>query len=942
MRRLLMLIISALSIVNVWAQPNPMTPLPVDSAVRTGTLPNGLTYYIRHNEKPKGQADFYILHNVGAIQEDDSQQGLAHFLEHMAFNGTKNLPGKALINYLQTIGVKFGADLNAGTSWDYTQYNIDAVPTTRPGIIDTALLILHDWSHFIALEPKEIDSERGVIIEELRTRDVASWRMTIALIQAAAKGTLYEHRNLIGYLDDLKNFQHKELEAFYQKWYRPEYQSIVIVGDLDAEAVEAKLKTLMADIPASAPDAPKKAIINIPNNQEPQVDIFTDPEMQNSLAILTIKNEAMPKEAKNTMMGVTISLLQEFVSTMAYHRLNEIAMKPDAPFINGSLAIGSLGICPTQEPLMFQIVTQDGQLARGIESLYTELKRIAEHGFTAGEFERARQDMMSEYERSYTNRNDRKNNQYVQMYLSNYRDNTPIMDAEQEWQINQLLIGQLQVDMVNKYVKELITNENQVMFVAAPKREGVVNPTQQEILAIRERVNQTTVEPYVDNTVKEPLIDSTKVLKGAKITTEKTNKLYGTTEWELENGAKVIVKPTKFKADELRLSVFANGGLAILNNNEYLMGQYLSSLNQFSGVGKFSMNELNKQLSGKQAAIYTQTSDYSSGMSGSCSPKDVETMLQLLYLNFTQPRFDANDYKTWFNMLSAQLTNLMANPNYVMIDEFMKTRYGNNPRRQALTMEKLESFDFTKFPSIYSKLFPGANGFTFIFAGNINPNELKPLVEKYIGSIPKNKKPAKFVDDQVRQVPGVVKHDFTTPMQQPKVRIIYAFAGDVEYTLKEEVALDFLAEALDIRYTASIREDKGGSYGISVQPLMRFRPAKEYTFMISFDTNKEMADELMGIIRHEIEKIAKEGPLPEDIEKNRESVLKDWKTGLEENRTWLSAIKELKISGLDKIADYENTIRNLTYKDVQEMAVKILKDNNLVHVIMRPEITEQK
>ena len=474
---------------SAMAQFDPMQPIPADKEVRTGRLDNGLTYYIRHNEKPKGQADFYILHNVGAIQEEDDQQGLAHFLEHMAFNGTKNLPGKQLIEYLETVGVKFGYNLNAGTSWDQTVYNISDVPTSRQGIIDSAMLILHDWSHFIALRPEEIDSERGVIMEELRTRDGASWRSTMKLLQALGKGTRYEHRNLIGYLDGLKSFEHDALERFYKKWYRPDYQAIVIVGDLDAEATEARLKSLMADIPAPAADAAQKEVIVVPDNEEPIVSIYTDPEMQGSRVQLFIKRPAIPTQMNDKVAWEVVNVIESFLTTMENARLQEIAMQPDAPFLGAGMGSGDvIGIIPTLNATAFTAMTQDGKLAEGFEALYTEMEKIRRHGFTQSEFERAQENLMRQVERTYANRNDRTNEQFVNIYLENYRKNEPMPDAETEWKLDSMLIKMLNVETVNAFAKETIQPTNQVIVITAPEKEGIANPTEEEILAIREKV----------------------------------------------------------------------------------------------------------------------------------------------------------------------------------------------------------------------------------------------------------------------------------------------------------------------------------------------------------------------------------------------------------------------------------------------------------------------
>lgn len=928
---------------SAMAQFDPMQPIPADKEVRTGRLDNGLTYYIRHNEKPKGQADFYILHNVGAIQEEDDQQGLAHFLEHMAFNGTKNLPGKQLIEYLETVGVKFGYNLNAGTSWDQTVYNISDVPTSRQGIIDSAMLILHDWSHFIALRPEEIDSERGVIMEELRTRDGASWRSTMKLLQALGKGTRYEHRNLIGYLDGLKSFEHDALERFYKKWYRPDYQAIVIVGDLDAEATEARLKSLMADIPAPAADAAQKEVIVVPDNEEPIVSIYTDPEMQGSRVQLFIKRPAMPTQMNDKVAWEVVNVIESFLTTMENARLQEIAMQPDAPFLGAGMGSGDvIGIIPTLNATVFTAMTQDGKLAEGFEALYTEMEKIRRHGFTQSEFERAQENLMRQVERTYANRNDRTNEQFVNIYLENYRKNEPMPDAETEWKLDSMLIKMLNVETVNAFAKETIQPTNQVIVITAPEKEGIANPTEEEILAIREKVTASEIEAYEDDVVKEPLIPEGTQLKGSPVKKTVENKEYGATVWTLANGTQIVVKPTKFKADEVRMNAQSKGGLSILPDAEYYMGEMMPAVSSMSGVGKFSATELRKQLSGKSATVQPSVGEYASAVNASCSPKDIETMLQLVYLNFTQPRFDRNDYDNLMKMLRTQLENAKSNPDFQMQEKVIDVLYGHNPRRQVISTELLDEFSFEALPAIYKKLYPDGNSFRFTFVGNIDPETLKPLVEKYIGSIPASKKPMTFADDKAYPVKGEVTEDFSTPMQQPKVSVNYTFTGDMDYSLENKAALSFLTQALNSRYLVSIREEKGGTYGVQVYGSTDWIPRETYTMTIAFDTNAEMADELCEIILKELRTIAEEGPLTEDIEKHREFMLKNWKNSLDENGPWMQYLQAKYGSGLDYLAGQEQAIRSLTNADVQALAKKILDDGNMVKVVMHPEANEDK
>ena len=940
MKKLTMLLVALTATASVMAQ-GPMTPIPADPELRTGKLDNGMTYYIRHNEKPKNQADFYILHDVGAIQEEDSQQGLAHFLEHMAFNGTKNLPGKQMIEYLETVGVKFGYNLNAGTTWDYTCYNISDVPTQRQGVIDSALLVLHDWSHFIALRPEEIDSERGVIMEELRTRDGASWRSTMSMLQALGKGTLYEHRNLIGYLDGLKNFHHDELEKFYTSWYRPDYQAVIVVGDVDVDAIEQKIKTLMADIPAPAADAPKKAEIVVPDNEEPIVSIFTDPEMQGSRVQLFIKRRALPEVMNYTVQAEMLDVINSYMTVMENARLEELSMKPDAPFLGAGMGSGEVGVIPTLDATIFTAATQDGALARGFEALYTELEKMRRYGFTQGEFERAQETLMRDAERSYANRNDRTNEEYVEEYLANYRRNSPVPDAKTEWQLDSMLIRNITVDAVNAVAQQFITPTNQVIFVTAPEKEGITNPTAEERLAIRDKVISSEVEAYEDNVVKEPLIPEGTKLKGSPVKKTTTDQTLGTTEWTLANGTRIVVKPTTFKADEVRMSATAKGGLSLLSDEEYYMGEMMPSINAMSGIGRFSATELRKQLSGKSASVQNNTSEYASTINGSCSPKDLETMLQLLYLDFTSPRFDQNDYNTLINTLNAQLANVESNPDYLAQKRFLEVSYGNNPRRQMISQELVSKFDFAKLPAIYEKLYPNANSFTFIFVGNVDLETLKPLVEKYIGSIPASKK-TNFVDDKASVVKGDVTEDFRVAMQQPKVNVHYLFSGDMPYTFKNKLALTFLTQALNARYLVSIREEKGGTYGVQVYGTTDYIPAERYEMHIGFDTNEEMADELREIVMKELRQIADNGPLTEDIEKTREFLLKNWQNTLEQNGSWVGYLQSKYGSGLDFVREYKSAVEALTNADVQAMARKVLEDGNLVKVIMRPAPAEEK
>ena len=914
--------------------------IPADPAVRVGKLDNGMRYYLRHNAKQKGLADFYIVHDVGAIQEEDNQQGLAHFLEHMAFNGTKNLPGKMLIEYLEKVGVKFGANLNAGTSWDYTQYLMRDVPVSRQGVIDTAMLVLHDWSHFIALENDEIDKERGVIMEELRTRDGASWRATINLLKNLFKGTKYEHRNLIGHLDGLKSFTYDDIKSFYHKWYRPDYQAVVVVGDVDIDKLEAQIKTLMADIPAPAADSSEKVEIVVPDNAEPIISIFEDPEMLESEATIYIKRAALPKEYNSTPIYEQLSLINSLAGAMANARLSEIAMKPNAPFTQAHLGNGSAGICPTLDCLTASVTCKDNGLAKGLEAAYSELERIRRHGFTEGELERAKKQVLRREEQAYMNRNDRMNGEYVRRYIAAFRKNTPMPEAEMEWKMDSTIIATLRLEDINSVFSRYITDHNNVVLVNAPKKEGVVNPTEAEVAAIIAKVKASDIAPFEDNTVKEPLIANTKALKGSPVVAKKTktNDLYGTTEWTLKNGIKIIVKPTTFKADEVQIQMTAQCGYSNISDADYNTASFLSVIMAQQGVSKFSATDLRKQLSGKSASAIVVPSDYTNTVRAGGSPKDLEEIMQLIYLRFTAPRFNKDDFDATIGQYISYVENLKSNPDFKASAEQEKTLFGNHPRRQQISTERLNDVKFERLEPIYKQLYANAADFTVYIVGNVNLETLKPLVEKYIGSLPTSKKLTKRVDDGVRFVKGEHTNDFSCEMQQPKVGLSRHYTGSIDYTLENSVALTFLREVLRSRYTTSIREEKGGTYSVMVGGRMIRGIEPAYQLMVQFDTNDQLADELAQIVIDEIKKIATDGPNPADIDKVREYLLKERNNQLQQNGAWINYISLNDVHGkaMDHIADYERLIKEVNGETLKALAAKILADNNMVHIIMRP------
>ena len=940
MRKFLFLVVTIImGMTAAFAQMDPSQPLPADKEIRKGVLPNGLTYYIRHNEKPKGLAEFYIVHDVGAIQEGDNQQGLAHFLEHMAFNGTKNYPDNKLREYLESIGVKFGANLNAFTSWDLTQYFMTDVPIARESVIDSALLVLHDWSHFITLDPKEIDAERGVIQEELRTSETASWRAQIKMIKALGKGTLYEDRNLIGYLDGLASFTYDDIREFYHKWYRPDYQTVVVVGDIDVDKVEQKIKTIMADIPAAAPDAAKKDVIVVPDNDEPIVSVNADPEMQQSNLMIFYKSQAMPKEMNNTMTYELLNIVKSYISNIMSERLSDISRKPNAPFIHAGFSpAGSFGICPTLETTIGQVMTQDGKIMEGYKALLTEMERMRRHGFTEGEFERAKNNIISGLDRRYKSRDDREHSDFADMCINNFREGTPIYDAEFEYQLDKQLVEMISCDMVNAAVKQLYQPmKNAVIVVNSPKKDGIAIPTEAELVEALKAAVAADVEPFKDNVVKEPLISDESVLKGSPVKKSAQNASLGTTEWTLKNGIKVVIKQTPYEADNISVQAVSDGGAAVFGDDLYYSSQMLGSVMSASGISKFSASDLRKQLAGKSVRANLGVSQYKHSVSASAALKDVETMFQLLYLQFTAPSFSEDGFNTLMKRYDAMLANQMTDPDFIFSQTLMNTMYGNSYRRQQLTPELLSTIKLEHMAEIHKQLFSNAADFRFTFVGNMKPEELKPLVEKYIGSLPTAKKAGNvYTDDKVRPVKGGVTNDFRVKMEQPKVSVFVGYSGDCKYDMKNQVVASYLSQALRNRYLKSIREEKGGTYGVSAGVMLAPR-IDEYTVQVMFDTNEQMADELTEIVFAEIEKIAKEGPLAEDMEKTREYENKNYAKTIEQNGWWSTTLSQFYEYNINRVEEYLPAVNGVTSADVQAMAKKILSDGNLIKVVMRPE-----
>ncbi len=927
----------ALAIMGVQAQQNPMlAPLPQDAELRKGVLPNGLTYYIRHNEKPENQADFYIYDRVGAIQEEDLQIGLAHFLEHMAFNGTKNFPDKNMINYLESVGVKFGANLNAWTAMEQTQYMMQSVPISDPTVVDNVLMILHDWAYYISLEEEEIDNERGVIIEELRTRNDASWRIREKSAPYLYGNTKYAERNIIGTEERLKTFTYDELRDFYHRWYNTANQCIVVIGDFDVDEMEQKVIATMSDIPAVENPEPIE-YIPIPVNEKPAIGIFTDPELTESSVEFIVRSEAWPNEMNNTLAYELYSIIDSFISTIVNERLSDMAQKPGAPFIGAGYYGGN--VTRSMDLIEFYAQPREGEALRAFEAIYAEFEKVRRFGFTPSEFERAQTNVLRRNQQAYDRRNDRRHSEFVGRYTSNFKRNTPIYGAEEEWQIDSMLITNMDLNTLNAVVQqERFAPINHVVLMSQPEKEGLAVPTVEEVEAVIAAVNAAELQPYEDTGVKKPLIPEGTKLKGSKV--KKTSAdAFGNTVWTLKNGVRVVLKPTDFKADEVMMRASVMGGTSLLADEDMAMSNQLTTFLSYQGVGEFSMTDLQKQLAGKAVSVGPFLSLSSHGLSAGCSPKDLETMLQLVYLYGTSPRFDEDAFNLVKEQLVQAYANIESDPNYALQRELFANIYDKPNRQKAWSAADMEALTFEQYQRVYKTLFSNPDDMTFFFVGNFQEAELKPLVEKYLGSLPKTKSTLAYnPENSLGYQAGSKEHRFQVAMEMPKTAIYYVLNGAMDVNLKNKLTLSVLDQLLDIRYTKSIREEMGATYGVSCSGQLSGMPSEpDYLLIIGFDTKPEIADQARGALLPEIEKIATEGATEEELGKIKEYMLKERADALKQNGSWMNWMTSREMMGVDMTTGYEEIVTNLTSEDVKAMAAKILADNNILKLIMDPK-----
>ena len=926
---------------NIYAQQGKIDN---DNTIRKGILPNGMTYYIRHNAQTKGVADFYIAQKVGSILEEKRQRGLAHFLEHMAFNGTKHFPGNTLqpgiVAWCESVGIKFGANLNAYTSVDQTVYNISAAPVTREGVIDSCLLILNDWSHELLLTDKEIDKERGVIEEEWRTRrsGMAMQRLSEQAMPIIYAGTKYSDCMPIGNIDIVRTFPYNDLRDYYSKWYRPDLQAIIVVGDINEDKIEEKIKKLFAKIPL--PQNPAHRIYYpIGNNEKMILYTATDKEQPTVNFTLYMKRDVTPKQERNTIQNYADDYKTNILRMAINDRLEELSRTKNAPFISASVRSGNFFLASTKDAFELSGVLKEGKAIEAIQLLVGEVERARANGITIDELKRGKAEMLSYAENDYNDRSNRRNSEFVEQCVQNFLEETPIIEPEKELEIVRKLDKTVTIDDVNALAKTIITNQNQVVTMFGPDKNTFKMPTNSSIENAILKAQKQHYTPYkTQNTLTERLI--TKLPKPGSIISERTYK-YGYTEFTLSNGLKVYVRPTNFEPDEVNLKLFSLGGKNIYPDSEMPNLTYLMAGATIGGVAQYNDLTLEKMLAGKTATVTPFIDNDTRGMAGTSNVKDTKTLLELVYLYFTQPRKDPQAFKNLMEQQQEFLTNAHVNPMLAYNDTLHKVAYATN-RMASMDKEQLKRVNYNRIMHIYKELFANAANFKLILTGNININKLRPLLCQYIATLPSNNTKETIGTYEPKLVDGKKTYIFHKKQTTPTAITTIVIKGKMEYNNRNELLMDAIGQLLRIVYTEKVREDKGGTYSVQVSGDLQHHPNDEALLRIAFQTDPQKYNDLIPIVYKELEKMATEGPSQQDLDKVKAYELKVYNQVLRMNNYWEYVLYTDLYNGIDVDTDFRYIVENMTCDDIRTTLRNLLNQNNCIEVTMTQPTTPAK
>ena len=921
----------------VMAQGMQLPPIPVDSAVRIGKLPNGLTYYIRHNGYPEHRVNFYIAQRVGSIQEEEDQRGLAHFLEHMAFNGSDNYPGDRLIEYLRSIGVEFGSDLNAYTAVDQTVYRVCNVPSANTASLGSCLLILKAWSNGLTLDAKEIDKERGVIHDEWRQRSSASMRMLDRNLEKLYPGSKYGKRMPIGLMSVVDNFKPEALRAYYHKWYRPDNQAIIVVGDVDVNRTEQKIKEMFSSIKMPENAVP---VVDEPvsDNNEAIIIVDKDKEQQVDVVQIMFKHDAVPDSLKGNMIYLLQQYAVSLCTQMLNARLGEIAQNPDCPFVQALVQDGEYIYSKTKDAFSLICVPKPGKTEEAIKAAMREVMRAAKFGYTATEYVRAKDEYMSWLEKIYTNRDKQENSFWGDQYRDHFLSNEPIPSIADQYQTMQQIAPMLPVELANETIKELVsvTDTNLVVYAVYNEKEGAVYPTPEAVKAAIDAVHGEQLTAWVDNVKNEPLIKE--MPKKGSIVGEKENATLGYKELTLSNGARVLLKKTDFKDDEVVIDATSKGGSSLLGDEDIVNAKVFDMAIGASGLGNFSNTELEKALARKQANANPQLFNLHEGLSGSSTPKDLETLFQLTYLYFTDVRKDEKSFAQLMTTLETMLKNQALSPDAAFSDSLMSTLYCHNPRYATLKLEDLKKVNYDRILQIAKERTADAGDFTFTIVGNFDEATIRPLIEQYIASLPaKGKKENwKKVSTYAK---GNAENKFTRKMETPKANAyMYWYNLTTPYSLENAVAASAAGQVLEMIYLKKIREDAGAAYSAGATGMASLGGDTPFTALVGIcPMDPEKSDMAIKIMEEEAKKLCTTVDA-DMLNKVKELMLKRADENAKTNSYWVSTINNLDEYGVDTYTNYKNVVNALTPEKVAKMVKDVIfKGGNSVKVIMLPE-----
>ena len=932
--KLLLLVLVALPLSGLRAQQVPV--LPIDEAVRYGKLENGLTYYVRHNALPENRVHFYIAQKVGAVQEEDNQRGLAHFLEHMCFNGTKHFPGDRLVKYCESIGVKFGQNLNAYTSTDETVYNIDGVPVSDSNI-DSCLYILHDWANALLLETDDIDKERGVIHEEWRQRTTGIMRILDRQLPNMYPGSRYGYRLPIGTMEVIDNFDPQVLRDYYHKWYHTQNQAIIVVGDVDADEMVERIKRIFSPIKAQENPAPYE-FYPVPDNEEAIYIIDKDKEVAQAMMQLSFKHDPLPMELRGTQMEIAINYINSIICKVVNARLNELALKADCPFTQAGVSYGSYWVSKTKDALNVSIMPKSGKDVEAFQVVMQELERASRFGFTGTEVFRAKEEFISSLETLYNNRDKQKHNFYTQQYVRHFLEGNAIPDLETEYQIYKLFAQQLPVEAMSQTFQQYVasTDKNFIVFAAYPEKEGQPVPTVEQFKNAVAAAKAAKLEAYVDNVKNEPLVPELPA-KGKIVKESKAD--FGYTCWTLSNGARVFYKKTDFNESQILLSAQSFGGKGWFNDKDVVNFELMDQVINSTGLGNFTSNELQKKLAGKQVSLRIGTGNATESLSGSSTPKDLRTLFELIYLRFQAPAHDVDTYNTLIAGLRTQLENVEKLPEAAFSDSLTKTVYGDHPRANRIKLADLDKADYETIKRLYTERYNAGGDFDFYFTGNLDVDSLRLFTEQYIAPLKAVKKREGYNKKfEMEPLKGVRNNHFVRKMETPQATFIQLWTGDLKYTVKNAAIVKALGSILTERYLKSIREDGGMAYSVGAGANASFGTKETYTVQIYCPVKPQLKDEALRLVRLDIDKIAAEGVTAEELDKVKKFELKSFNDKQRENGYWQGLIGSKVNWNKDTQKDYEKTIQGITSKDIQNFVKNVLlKQNNCITVSMLPE-----